>query len=285
MNSPITYFGGKSKLSKKFIEFIPRHKTFVEVFGGSGSFLFAKKPSEIEVYNDIDKRLYVFFKVIKDPIKFSLFEKLASLTPYSREEFFYNMSFEGANDLDIAYNFWILNKQTFSGKTGEAWSYSVTTGHEIAENVSRYINSILKFPSIHNRLKNVIIENEDFRKLIPKYDTEDTFFYLDPPYLHETRRSGWYKYEMGDEDHKDLLELILTLKGKVMISGYNNSFYDKYLHNWKRIDFKTVCTATGGVRGSKLTGVGILKLKQQRIESIWLNYDIPSTIINLEKVI
>jgi len=59
----------------------------------------------------------------------------------------------------------------------------------MSKSVSDYLSMIDYLPQIHNRLSSVIVENRDIFELIPKYDSKETFFYLDPPYVHETRSS------------------------------------------------------------------------------------------------
>lgn len=65
-----------------------------------------------------------------------------------------------------------------------------------------------------------MILNRDAKEVIQQQDGEDTLHYLDPPYVHATRivRSA-YTYEMTDEDHHELVDVILKCKGKVMLSG------------------------------------------------------------------
>ena len=100
----------------------------------------------------------------------------------------------------------------------------------------------------------VQIEHDDFRKIIERYDTPETFFYLDPPYVHSTRKQGEYRYEMTDEDHCQLVDMLLSIKGKAMLSGYQNEIYKKLeKYGWKRLDFETVCHAAGCTRDTGLT--------------------------------
>lgn len=77
---------------KHLLNFVPPHYIYVEPFGGAAWLLFAKPPSPVEVYNDIDSGLVNFYRVLRDPEKFKEFYRLVSLTPYSREEFYYCMS-------------------------------------------------------------------------------------------------------------------------------------------------------------------------------------------------
>jgi len=283
LRSPIRYLGGKSIMIAKLLKLIPSHQTYVEVFGGGGSLLLAKKPSPIEVYNDIDSNLVNLFRVICDPNTFQEFQKFISLTPYSREEFCYckDTLDDSKDNLVRAYKYFVISRQNFAGsKSG--WGYIVTTSNRnIASSASGYLSAIAMLPPIADRLSQVRIEQDDFRKIIPRYDTPETLFYLDPPYVPDTRRSGGYKYEMTIEDHKDLLELLLNIKGKVMLSGYNNDLYKSYLdekNSWYRVDYKAVCYAAGATRNSGLQGKGVKLLKQPRIESVWMNYEMQNML-------
>ncbi|HEV7522152.1 MAG TPA: DNA adenine methylase, partial [Candidatus Angelobacter sp.] len=52
MNSPIGWPGGKRRLVKRLLSFLPKHTTYVEPFCGSAKLLFAKDPSAREVMSD-----------------------------------------------------------------------------------------------------------------------------------------------------------------------------------------------------------------------------------------
>jgi len=280
LRSPIGYFGGKGNMVAKLLKLIPSHRTYVEVFGGGASLLFAKQPSLAEVYNDLDSDLVNLFRIIRDPSTFQEFQKLVSLTPYSREEFFYyrNILKDSENNLERAYKYFIINRQSFAGNGDKSWGYAITSScRNMSVNVSDYLSSITRLPEIADRILRVQIEHDDFRKIIPRYDTPDTLFYLDPPYIPDTRKSGGYKHEMTVKDHEDLLKLIINIKGKVMLSGYNNELYKSYLDGrdgWHRIDYKTACYAVGKTRNSGLQGKGMALLKQPRTESVWINYSL-----------
>ena len=277
--SPISYFGGKGNMVAKLLRLIPPHDVYVEVFGGGASLLFAKQPSPVEVYNDINDELVNLFQVIRDPITLQEFQKLVSLTPYAREEFYYYKDTldSSKDDIDRAYNYFVMNRQSFAGG-GTGWGYVVTESYRnMSGVVSLYLSAIAMLPQVADRLLQVQIEHDDFRKIIPRYDTPGTLFYLDPPYVPSTRRNGGYKHEMTVEDHEDLLKLIINIRGKVMLSGYNNDLYKSYLdgrEGWHRIDYKTACHAVGRTRNSGLQGKGMALLKQPRTESVWMNYSL-----------
>lgn len=278
LRSPIRYIGGKGNMVNKLLKFIPNHKIYVEVFGGGASLLFAKKPSKVEVYNDIDGDLVNFFRVLRDKEKFEEFYRKVCLTPYSREEFYFcrDTYKECKDEVERAYRWFVMAKQSFCGDIGKnpSWGYVITTSsRNIAKIVLNWLSTIEMLPEIHQRLMIVQIENDDFRKIIPRYDTEETFFYLDPPYVPETRKGGGYKYEMSLEDHKELVDILLKIKGKALLSGYKHDVYRPLEENgWIRIEINTACYAVGRTRFTKILGKNSAKLKQPRTECLWLNY-------------
>jgi DNA adenine methylase len=120
----------------------------------------------------------------------------------------------------------------------------------------------------------VQVEHSNAIAVIKTYDTKKTFFYLDPPYVLSTRRSGGYEHEMSDADHQQLIKTLLRVKGRVMLSGYRSEIYEPLeRHGWQRIDFKVVCHAAARTRFTGLQGKGAATREQSRVESVWLNYE------------
>lgn len=283
LRSPIWWFGGKGNMVAKLLPLIPPHRIYVEPFGGGASLLFAKKPSPVEVYNDLDSGLVNFFRVLRDPKKFERFHRLVSLTPYSREEYdFCRKTWETCeDDVERAYRWYVVARMSFSGRFGSSWSSVVTASYRgMAGTTSKWLSTIEMLPAIHARMMRVQIEKADFRRILERYDTPETFFYLDPPYVPETRKAGEYKHEMSLEDHHDLVDRLLRLEGMAMLSGYAHDVHRPLEEaGWRRIDFGTACNATGRTRQTGILGVGAAKAKQKRIESVWL---CPRTVIRLE---
>lgn len=67
---------------------------------------------------------------------------------------------------------------------------------------------------------------EDYRKILREYNTEDAFFYIDPPYIG--KEDFYEKTFEGINDHIILSEEIKNLKGKWMLSYQDN----KLLKEW-----------------------------------------------------
>lgn len=273
--SPIPWFGGKGNMIKKLLPYIPEHEIYVEPFGGAAALLFAKAPAPVEVYNDLNSGLVNLFRVLRDPGKFERFYRLATLTPYSREEFRYcRATWEDTqDDVERAYRFFVVARMSFGGRFGASWSYVVKTfDRRIAATTLKYLCKLEQLPAIADRIMCVQIEHRPGLEVIEAFDTPETFFYLDPPYLHRTRKSKkHYRHEMSDEDHERLLDAILQVEGMVLLSGYPDPIYTEALSGWHYQEWETVCHAAGKTRATGLLGKGAILKAQGRTEAIWWN--------------
>lgn len=239
--TPIKYIGSKANLSRLLVPFIPKHNIYVEAFGGSSSVLFNKSPSKVEIYNDLDSDLYELFAVLRDPELFQQLKNRLDFTLYSREDYekqveilrkkTYNGMIEHAMAIFICYNMTTNGISPYKQKAFAAGKAYATNEFSLR---------VLHLDDIHNRLRYVVIENMDYRKLLSKYDSEDTFFYLDPPYVLSKRDGGKkYTHEMSDEDHDALVMSITRVKGSIFLSGYENKIYDGLIkHGWGKAKFE-----------------------------------------------
>jgi DNA adenine methylase len=251
---PFSWYGGKFSHLQWLLPILDKipHELYVESCGGSAAVLLNKKPSKVEVYNDINSEVVNFFRVLRNQ-KDQLIEQL-ELTPYSREEFADSCDIQTTSDLERARQFFVKARQVRTGlctvATPGAWAYVKKDGNKNAKalTVSRWLNGIEMLEPIFLRLKEVQIEHLDALEVIKKYDTEHTLHYIDPPYLKETRnkKSIGYCYadDFSDEQHVKLLDLILTLKGKVCISGYWNELYADKLKYWKSHKVEKIASST-----------------------------------------
>ena len=65
MKTPISYYGGKQTLLKHILPLIPKHKLYTEAFCGGAAVLFAKRPADGEVINDISMDITNFYWMAK----------------------------------------------------------------------------------------------------------------------------------------------------------------------------------------------------------------------------
>lgn len=249
LKSPVNRIGGKSFLATRLSSMIPVHVLYCEPFCGAGHLLFSKTPSRVEVLNDIDDHLITFFEVIKDGAKRSKLIETLQYLPYSRrlwQEIRTNWKQGNVPGDEIERVSWwyYLNRTTFAGdqKRG-GFAVPSTTGRNP---VQSFRNAIDSFEDIARRLQNVTIENLPYAECIRRYDSQDTLFYCDPPYLDAEHYYG--KDSFGQDDHYKLSELLHGMKGKAMVSHYQNSLYDELYKGWHRYEyqsFKGSCKSNG----------------------------------------
>lgn len=208
--SPIRWQGGKSRLRKEIIRRFPPHVCYAEVFGGGGWVLFGKERSKVEVFADINSELVNFYRVIQED--WEALAKRFEWALYSRAEFQRIMKRrnEERDPVTRAYDFYYRVYSHFGGKYNDCddWGYCRT---KPATDLSKVRE---KFKQTHERLTGVYIENRPFEEVIRRYDSPDTFFYADPPYLG---LSG-YMYKFTEAHHVKLRDLLHGAKGKFMLS-------------------------------------------------------------------
>lgn len=244
---PIRYYGAKWRIADWIIEQFPSHGTYVEPFCGAANVLFKKVPSKFEVLNDLNSSIITFFDVLRSRPEQLL--RAIQLTPYSREE--HRRAHEEIpavvkdKELEIARRFYIRSRQSFGSGEGEyssGWRYQkhdTRGGASVTEEWAR----IDQLWAAAERLKAVQIENDNAFKCIERFDSPDTLFYVDPPYLFETRYSNEerYAHEMSNDEHRDLAKLLKSVQGMVLLSGYKSELYEELYSDWRCIS-KTTTT-------------------------------------------
>ena len=267
MKNPIPYFGGKARFARKIIELFPEHRTYVEPFGGAMSVLLAKEPSKVEVYNDLDGEVVNFFRVLQDSKALTELLNRAWASPYSREEYYKCKELIKTTDdpIEKARCFFVLARYGFAGHR-ESFGISPKSPHSRSCH-----NALCNLAHLQERLASVCIESLDFRKILNSYDTEETLFYLDPPYVPDTRKSGKYSCELTYDDHMELVNLLNNIQGKFVLSGYDNDLYNS--QGWYKKEYKVICSAAGRTKKSGLQGEGSCS-NQARMECLWSNFEV-----------
>lgn len=259
-NRPVLrYHGGKFRLAPWLIEMFPPHRCYVEPYGGGASVLLKKPRSEHEVYNDLDGDVVTFFRVLRDPSsREDLIERLA-LTPFSRAEF--EFAYEPTKDFveraaRVAIRSWM--------GYGSAGAQKNTTGFRMsAKDVHLWSRLPDTIAGIGDRLEGVLIEQRPAIEVLLQRDAADTLHYVDPPYVFDTRDRAsasthrYYRHEMTDWDHIQLLACLKNLRGMVILSGYESDLYAEHLVGWRTL---TKNTSGGSNRGSV-----------PRTEVVWIN--------------
>jgi DNA adenine methylase len=257
------YHGGKWRLGPWILAYFPAHRVYVEPYGGAASVLMQKPPAESEIYNDLDDEVVNVFKVLRDPVAAQVLCEQLQLTPFARLEF--ELAYEPSEEPIERARRTII--RAFMGFGSASFNSAHATGFRVYVGTNRqrrphqdwtsYPPQVAAFAS---RLQGVIIESRPALDVILRHHGDDTLFYVDPPYVHETRGavSGVrqkYRFEMDEADHIALADILRTCKGMVVLSGYACGLYDQGLYaGWERHEKLTMADGAN-----------------PRTEVIWLN--------------
>jgi DNA adenine methylase len=279
--SPLKWHGGKGahqgKLANWIVGLMPPHLHYVEPFAGGLAVLLARDPDDprlwlpgekgvSEVVNDLDGRLVNFLRVLRDEQSFALFCRQVEAIGLSRAEWEATQAHEyGQGDpVADAVAFFVCCRQSLAGRMKGFTPLSRTRLRRGRNgNVSEWIGAVEGLAAVHARLwGRVAIEHMPAVELIRREDGAGTLFYCDPPYLHQTRtaRKVYGDFEMTEAEHRELLDVLRSCRGKVMLSGYPSELYDATLADWRREVEDVPNNASGA------------KNKDRETEVLWCNF-------------
>lgn len=230
LKTPISYYGGKQKLASKIVSLIPEHILYAEPFVGGAAVFFAKEQSEVEVINDTNGELMNFYKVVKtdfESLEHEIHISLHSRDLHRKASVIYNNP-DLFTQVQRAWSVWVLSTQSFSSQIDSSWGYDKsknTTTKKIVNNRDRFTQEM------ELRLENVQIESTDALRIIKSRDSDQAFFYCDPPYYNSD--CGHYDGYSID-DFENLLKTLSEIKGKFLLSSYPSPILQQYAktHNW-----------------------------------------------------
>lgn len=259
----IRYHGSKFRLAPWVLQHFPPHTCYVESFGGAAGVLMQKPRSYAEVYNDLDGDIVNLFRVLQNlDTRSGLVERLV-LTPYSRDEF--ELSWEATDDTVERARRTVMRAQMGFGSAGATkgvTGFRIDTKRQYGTAQALWSEYPESIAEVGQRLTGVLIENRPAIEVINAHDAPSTLHYVDPPYMHDTRYKGasngrYYRHEMNDIEHAELLHNLLELEGMVALSGYPSELYMDMLPDW------THYTTSARISAGRGTG--------SRTECIWLN--------------
>jgi len=266
--------GSKQFHISKLLPLIPQGgQPYCEPYAGSLAVLLARKPAPSEIVNDADHTLVNFYKVIQDKQTFKQLYRLLAQTPYSRAEFVRAMQILKQNALnhslnqlstpsvELAWAFFVFYNQRMPGRLHFAptnWAVSKINVPTVS-----FQSFVKRLPQLRRRLKKVHFDCMDALSFIKRWDSPTTVMYIDPPYVG---LGNYYLPSTDIEHHQQLVDVVLSCKSAIVISGYDHPVYDNLLKNgWQKIHFKTI------TQMSNTKGEGQRKSKLQRVECIWRN--------------
>lgn len=227
------YIGAKQNLAPSIIGNMPRHKTYIEVFGGGLSVFWSKPKADWNIINDINKNIINLYEVVQnEKTKKELVYNLI-MTPYSRyvfdtfsELYFNREEYDKLPNVKRALVYLYLIKTCFNGNIN---TKSISTGVRYTTNWGmKNINPIeeaFKFLNSDYQGKYpVFVENLHYADLLDKYVIKakpeymkDTFVYLDPPYW-VTAKQNYYEFNFTEEEHIKLANKLRQAECNWMVS-------------------------------------------------------------------
>lgn len=272
------YIGGKAHHVKWMDPLFPAtYSRFVEVFGGAG-WVSVKSGSVTQaaqhIYNDFNPLIANVYECFRrDPAavlaKMNSVAKsdLALFRQYQQELFAdTDWSTVALGNVDLAVKYLYLQTQVFAGTPLSTTCVPYFTETKAAGKYpSKYDTLKKKFADerITDRLKKITtVEQMDCIDLIEKYDSPETFFYIDPPYYN---MEFYYSRDFPREKHQELADTLATIRGKFALSYYEfeelHTLYPESQFRWHRQGvYRSAATRSGNKPdyAKKSKGVEIL---------------------------
>jgi len=266
----LSYIGGKSKIGKWIVPFIPKDiETYVEPFSGMFWVYFNMELKEFPnlkkvVYNDLNPLNYNLFQCIKNPEKllnecekFEVQKKDVFPTNPICEEQFVKFQIELFNekvklkdyDYESAAKYAYVLSQVFSG-ANPAKSKFIDLKGKYHSKFTSFKNKLSKPDWIEHFLKITEVENMDFQEVIEKYDTEETFHYIDAPYYVVGEGDYYSNHDFDRNDHERLANCLKNIKGKFGMSYYDfellHEWFPENQYRWEKKQFAKAAAAKKG---------------------------------------
>lgn len=239
LRPPIKTHSGKYYLASWIIENFPQDYQELEYCdlccGGCSVFL-NKEPSVKEVINDKDPGVVSIFKALRDdPKDFIGRMKRIKYSDTTFKRVFKRNEEEDFDDYyELAVNEFVLRRMSRNGlKKSFAWTNRMRGGKP--GDVNAWETMVAQLEHLAERLQDVVILNEDFKSLVPIWNEESVFMFIDPPNLPEATDGtvNEEENEMSVEDHIKFLNSVRDSRAKVMICGIDCVLYTKHLADWK----------------------------------------------------
>lgn len=227
MKPAISYYGGKQNLLNKHImPMIPHHKIYVQPFVGGGTIYWAKQKSQFQYINDFDIKITNLYNVIQN--HYEQFKHYMYGTTHAQfihteakeyikwfdQQYLINNNYSFQYDkIKLAWSIWVSSNMSFTKIIGGGFAFANSNNQpkSSANRKFRMING-----QYNKRIKNTIIYTKDAIDVIKQTDSNQTFFYFDPPY----DGSDCGSYQGTQQVFNRLLDILPNIKGKFILSSY-----------------------------------------------------------------
>ena len=209
----IPYLGEKSKFASFITPNIPTDiSTYVEPFGGMFGVFFSLDFSKFKnvnfIYNEINYLNYNLFDLLRYDIRFIEIIKGIKVDKERYQKALKEI-FTETDRMTFAINWLIVLTCSAPNEIGKD-SWRGDTEFEVFK---------LKWKAYEPHLNKISeILNSDYKEVISKYDSPETFFYLDPPYMG--REKYYINHDFNENSHYELSHILNNIKGRFALSYY-----------------------------------------------------------------
>ena len=209
----IPYLGNKEKFSSFITPNIPTDiSTYVEPFAGMFGVFFSLDFSKFKdikfIYNDINHLNHNLFYLLKNDRRFI---EIVNGIKVDKERYQKALKeiFTETDRMTFAINWLIVLTCSAPNEIGKD-SWRGDTEFEVFK---------LKWKAYEPHLNKISeILNLDYKQLINEYDSKDTFFYLDPPYMGKEKY--YINHDFDENSHYELSSILNSIKGRFALSYY-----------------------------------------------------------------
>jgi DNA adenine methylase len=232
----IPYLGSKSTISDFIKQYVPKNpQKWVEPFGGSFGLYFTldlkQYPDTKFLYNDINPLNCQLFEHLKD----TKFIERIKLTNVNKA------LFEKSYSDIVDNNNHRKEKKTLKvSKTQDkslSWLIILCCGDSQDLMSKEYKGNsrfeILKYqlPRYSEYFNRIEVSNLDYKDVIKNNDSEETFFYLDPPYVGY--ENFYINNKFSGDSHNELSNELSSIKGSWLLSYQKFDNLREWYSNYK----------------------------------------------------
>lgn len=217
MKPPFAYVGSKTKECEILNSYIPDHSVYIEPFAGSAALFWYRESPTFTVLNDLNIDVMSIYDLIKNCSIDDIINRYNNENK-CKEAYNEYKKYLPEDPFEYGYRNLFLLKNAYR---------NILKYNSNGDIISACRDPMLKNIGIEqkhqNMLDNVELSVDDYRNVISNYDSEDTFVYLDPPYL-DTKT---YKDNFVMDDYNDMINFLSESQSKWLLNiPYKQEIYD-----------------------------------------------------------